>query len=94
MSSVKLASVMVHCFRMALRSCHDGLSFGFFAAQLMKASHRGCDGESSGRPFTLSVVSAFCGAATVSGFLLSLAFAEGEAVVAVPLSYLESFLPQ
>ena len=41
MSSVKLASVMVHCFRMALLSCHDGLSFGFFAAQLMKASHRG-----------------------------------------------------
>ena len=93
MSSVKLASVMVHCLRMALRSCHDGLSFGFFAAQLMKASHRGCDGESSGRPFTLSVVSVFCGAAAVSG-LLSLAFAEGEAVVAVPLSYLESFRPQ
>ena len=84
---------MVHCFRMALRSCHDGLSFGFFPAQLMKASHRGCDGESSGRPFTLSVVSVFCGAAAVYG-LLSLAFAEGEAVVAVPLSYLESFLPQ
>ena len=93
MSSVKLASVMVHCFRMALLSCHDGLSFGFFAAQLMKASHRGCDGESSGSPFTFSAVSVFCGAAAVSG-LLSLAFAEGEAVVAVPLSYLESFLPQ
>ena len=88
-SSEKFSSEMFHCLRMALLRVQDGLSFGFFAAQLMKALHLGCSGVSSGRDGSLTAAAGSAWAFTVSSDLA----AEGDVMVAVPLAYFVSLRP-